>query len=72
MKPSQGAHPELRAATDPEVAGSDYLGPSGFLQMRGYPRRIEMVKQAQDTNDAARLWEISEDLTGVHDERPAT
>ena len=71
MEPPQGALPTLRAATDPEAAGADYYGPNGFLQMRGYPKRIKMVKQAQSTSDAARLWEISEDLTGVRYDLPA-
>jgi NAD(P)-dependent dehydrogenase (short-subunit alcohol dehydrogenase family) len=71
MQPPQGALPTLRAATDPEVAGGDYYGPNGFLQMRGYPKRIDMVKQAQNPGDAVRLWEISEDLTGVRYELPA-
>ena len=66
MQPPQGALPTLRAATDPKATGADYYGPDGFLQMRGYPKRIDMVKQAQDAGDAARLWEISEELTGVH------
>lgn len=65
MAPPQGALPTLRAATDPEAAGGDYYGPNGFLQMRGYPIRIDMVKLAQDRTDAARLWEVSEDLTSV-------
>ncbi len=65
MKPAQGALPTLRAATDPDAAGGDYYGPDGFLQMRGYPKRIDMVKRAHATGDAARLWEISEELTGV-------
>ncbi len=66
MKPPQGALPTLRAATDPKAAGADYYGPHGFLQMRGYPVRVDMVKQAQDDVAARRLWEISEGLTGVH------
>lgn len=70
MKPPQGALPTLRAATDPEASGGDYYGPDGFLQMRGYPRRVDMVKQAQNSGDAARLWEVSEDLTGVHYDLP--
>jgi NAD(P)-dependent dehydrogenase (short-subunit alcohol dehydrogenase family) len=65
MKPPQGALPTLRAATDPAATGGDYYGPDGFLQIRGYPKRIDMVKRAHKTDDAARLWEISEDLTGV-------
>jgi len=70
MRPPQGALPTLRAATDPEAASGDYYGPDGFLQMRGYPKRINMVKKAQDAGDAARLWEISEDLTGVRYDLP--
>jgi NAD(P)-dependent dehydrogenase (short-subunit alcohol dehydrogenase family) len=72
MEPPQGALPTLRAATDPEAAGGDYYGPNGFLQMRGYPKRIDMVKQARKDGDAERLWEISEDLTGVRYDLPAT
>ena len=66
MKPPQGALPTLRAATDPEADGGDYYGPDGFMQMRGYPTRVDMVKKALDPADAARLWQLSEDLTGVH------
>ena len=72
MKPPQGALPTLRAATDPGAAGGDYYGPNGFLQMRGYPKRIDMVKRAHDAGDAARLWEISEELTGVRYKLPTT
>jgi NAD(P)-dependent dehydrogenase (short-subunit alcohol dehydrogenase family) len=71
MKPAQGALPTLRAATDPEANGGDYYGPTGFLQMRGYPKRVGMVKRAHDAGDAARLWEISENLTGVRYGLPA-
>lgn len=71
MQPPQGALPTLRAATDPEATGGDYYGPDGFLQMRGYPKRIDMVKPARDAGDATRLWEISEELTGVSYELPA-
>jgi hypothetical protein len=64
-----GPRPE-RAATDPEAAGGDYYGPDGFFQMRGHPKRVDMVKQARKAGDAARLWEISEKLTGVHYDLP--
>lgn len=65
MKTPQGALPTLRAATDPEALEADYFGPSGWMQMRGYPVRVPMVKQAQDTGAASRLWEVSEELTGT-------
>jgi NAD(P)-dependent dehydrogenase (short-subunit alcohol dehydrogenase family) len=65
MKPPQGALPTLRAATDPTASGGDYYGPNGLFQMRGYPKRIPMVKRAKNSDDAAQLWQISEELTGV-------
>jgi hypothetical protein len=71
MQPPQGALPTLRAATDPKASGGDYYGPNGFLQMRGYPKRIDMVKQAMNDGDAAQLWEVSERLTGMHYDLPA-
>jgi hypothetical protein len=39
--------------------------------MRGYPKRINMVKRAHNSGDAARLWKISEELTGVRYDLPA-
>ena len=71
MTPAQGALPTLRAAVDPTASGGDYFGPDGFLQMRGYPIRVDMVKRAHEPSDAARLWEVSEDLTGVRYGLPA-
>jgi NAD(P)-dependent dehydrogenase (short-subunit alcohol dehydrogenase family) len=65
MQPPQGALPTLRAATDPAVEAGAYYGPHGMMQMRGYPIRVPMVKQANDENAAKRLWDISEELTGV-------
>lgn len=65
MRPPQGALPTLRAAVDPAASGGDYFGPDGFFQMRGYPTRIRMVRRARNVGDAARLWEISEGMTGV-------
>jgi NAD(P)-dependent dehydrogenase (short-subunit alcohol dehydrogenase family) len=66
MEPPQGALPTLRAATDPEAAGGEYFGPDGLLQIRGYPKQIKMAKKALDDDVAERLWDVSEELTGVH------
>jgi len=70
MQPPQGALPTLRAAVDPAVGGGDYFGPNGFLQMRGHPKKIDMVKAAYNESDAARLWEVSEALSGVRYDLP--
>jgi hypothetical protein len=65
MSPAQGALRTLRAATDPDVRGGDYYGPHGFQEMRGYPVRVGTTEAAKSTEDAARLWKVSEELTGV-------
>jgi NAD(P)-dependent dehydrogenase (short-subunit alcohol dehydrogenase family) len=63
--PEGGALPTLRAATDPDADGGDYFGPDGFQEFRGGPVKVSMTKAARDLDDAARLWEMSQELTGV-------
>ncbi|MBN1265130.1 MAG: SDR family oxidoreductase [Anaerolineales bacterium] len=61
----QGALPQLYAATAADVKNGEYFGPDGFQEMKGYPRRAFRTDTAQDAELAQRLWEISEQLTGV-------
>lgn len=35
------------------------------MEMRGYPRRVDSNPESKDENTARRLWEVSEELTGV-------
>ena len=60
-----GALPQLYAGTAPGVQGGEFYTP-GVLHLRGYPRRARLIGRAYNEADAARLWETSEDLTGVH------
>ena len=60
-----GALPQIRAATDPTVKGGEYWGPDGFREMRGYPVLVSSSKQSQDVAIQQRLWQVSEELTGV-------
>jgi NAD(P)-dependent dehydrogenase (short-subunit alcohol dehydrogenase family) len=64
-----GALPALRAATDPGAEGGDYFGPkrSGVRRWyyTGYPARVEPAAAARDAADQARLWQVSERLTGI-------
>jgi NAD(P)-dependent dehydrogenase (short-subunit alcohol dehydrogenase family) len=60
-----GALPTLYAATVPDVPGGAFYGPNGFLQQVGHPHRVGSSKASMDTAVAARLWELSEKLTGV-------
>ncbi|WP_435101378.1 oxidoreductase [Halarchaeum sp. P4] len=61
----RGALPMLYAATAPDVDGGDYIGPGGFMQMRGAPEKQSSSDASYDRESARRLWSVSEDLTGV-------
>jgi len=60
-----GALPSLYAATAPAVAGGRYYGPDRLFGMRGHPTSVPFLKAARDLAVARRLWEVSEELTGV-------
>jgi NAD(P)-dependent dehydrogenase (short-subunit alcohol dehydrogenase family) len=60
-----GALPSLYAATFPGLPGGTYVGPDGIGEQRGHPRPVGMASAARDQETARRLWEVSEELTGV-------
>ena len=62
---AMGALPQLYAATAPDVASGDYIGPGGMAEMRGYPAKVGCTPQAKNQAAAGRLWALSEKLTGV-------
>lgn len=61
----QGALPTLLAATEPQAQPGGYYGPSGFKEMKGAPKPARVPRQAEDLATAARLWQVSEELTGI-------
>jgi NAD(P)-dependent dehydrogenase (short-subunit alcohol dehydrogenase family) len=61
-----GALPTLYAATLPDLPGGSFVGPDGFMEQRGHPHLVTAAGKAYDEQAWIRLWEISEDLTGVH------
>jgi NAD(P)-dependent dehydrogenase (short-subunit alcohol dehydrogenase family) len=61
-----GALPTLYAATEPGLPGGTYVGPDGFAEQRGHPKPVAPSKAARDEQVARRLWEVSEEMTGVH------
>lgn len=67
----RGAFPTLYAATDPHAEGGRYYGPGGFKQFHGYPVELKAEPQAYDAAAQAKLWAISEQLTGVKYRTPA-
>ncbi|MFD2080615.1 NAD(P)-dependent dehydrogenase, short-chain alcohol dehydrogenase family [Actinopolymorpha cephalotaxi] len=62
---AQGALTTLYAATMPDVRGGEFFGPDSFGGSRGHPTRVKATAKAYDPETAARLWERSEQLTGV-------
>jgi NAD(P)-dependent dehydrogenase (short-subunit alcohol dehydrogenase family) len=59
-----GALPTLYAATA-DIPGDSFAGPGGFMEQRGAPKLVGRSSAARDTAVARRLWDVSEELTGV-------
>ncbi|MEL6288630.1 MAG: oxidoreductase [Pseudomonadota bacterium] len=62
---AQGAWAGLAAATAPGVPNGDYLGPTSMLEMSGKVGRAKAEAHARDREVARRLWDVSEEMTGV-------
>ncbi len=60
-----GALPTLYAATMDLPPGS-YAGPDGPFEMRGAPTLVGTANATRDAQAQTRLWEASEQLTGIH------
>ncbi|MDO5502370.1 MAG: oxidoreductase [Actinomycetia bacterium] len=65
-----GAESTLYAATVAEPGS--YSGPTGWRGIRGAVGPAPMSQHAQDEELAAELWQVSEDLTGITYDFPAT
>ncbi|MGS2616346.1 oxidoreductase [Micromonospora sp. LZ34] len=65
QSPSDGALPQLYAATDPDVQGGQFIGPDGLAELRGRPTLVRLSPAATDADTGRRLWDVSEQLTGV-------
>ncbi len=65
QSPEMGALPTLYAAAAEEVHGGDYYGPSQRFESVGYPKKVKSNGRSHDEAVAAKLWVVSEKLTGV-------
>jgi hypothetical protein len=63
--PANGALPQIKAAIDPYVKPAEYYGPDGFNEMKGAATLVQSNKASHNLDDAKKLWEVSENLTGV-------
>jgi NAD(P)-dependent dehydrogenase (short-subunit alcohol dehydrogenase family) len=64
---AKGALPTIKAAVDPNVQGGQYFGPKGIFggEIRGYPGVVQSNEKSHNEDDAKKLWDISEKLTGI-------
>jgi NAD(P)-dependent dehydrogenase (short-subunit alcohol dehydrogenase family) len=60
---AMGALPVLYAGTDPNVKAGSYYGPEN--DTKGFPIEVRAGDVAYNETDAKRLWELSENLTGI-------
>ena len=62
---AEGALPALYAATSPDALPGGYYGATGRFEMVGPPGPVVIGEKARNAAMAQRLWEVSEELTGV-------
>ncbi|MGX7823698.1 oxidoreductase [Actinokineospora sp. 24-640] len=67
---AMGALPQLYAATHPDVESGQFIGPNGRREQKGYPALVEPLDAARDRDIARRLWDVSEELSGVRYDLP--
>ena len=60
----EGAWPTLMAATA-DLPGATYVGPDGWFEWGGHPRVTTSTKQSYDETAQRRLWQLSEETTGI-------
>jgi len=62
----EGIVPVLYAAADPQARGGAFYGPRGFLEFAGGGVvEAKIPGPAADADACRRLWQLSEQLTGV-------
>jgi hypothetical protein len=62
---AKAAHRRAGLATDPQVHGGQYYGPSHLAEQRGYPRLVQSSAASHDEQLQRWLWAVSEQSTGV-------
>jgi len=65
MSPDQGSLSIMRAATDRTLKNGDFISPMKAGGMRGLPKIVTLTNSAFNNENAKKLWEMSEELTGV-------
>ncbi len=62
---AEGIRPALVAAAHPHAEPGGYYGPKGTMEIRGAAAPAWVPRPARDAAALVRLWDVSEQLTGV-------
>jgi NAD(P)-dependent dehydrogenase (short-subunit alcohol dehydrogenase family) len=65
QSPRAGALPTLFALVGEGIRGGEFIGPRGPMSMWGAPVSQKSSRASRDLYAAKKLWETSEELTGV-------
>lgn len=57
--------PAVLAATSPGAVGGGFYGPSGLGHLGGPPAPQRLYPTLRSTEEAARVWDVSQELAGV-------
>ncbi|MDN4618136.1 oxidoreductase [Paenibacillus sp. PsM32] len=60
-----GALPALYSATSSTIKGGEYIAPDSKGGKKGYPTNDTIIEKLYDSNISNKLWNVSEDLTGI-------
>lgn len=61
-----GAYPQLMCATEKDLDQKEFYGPTGRSNWVGPVGAHEIKPHAKDKDVARKLWELSEEITGIH------
>jgi NAD(P)-dependent dehydrogenase (short-subunit alcohol dehydrogenase family) len=60
-----GARSVILAATAAHVAGGEYFGPGGWLELGGEPKPARLHPATRDSALSQQLWNVTESMTGA-------
>ena len=60
----RGSWPTVLCAAGNEAEPGKYYGPTGMFELRGPVGECKLAAHARDDEAAAKLWALSEELTG--------
>lgn len=61
-----GALPTIEAVVNDTLVGGEFIGPDGFMEIKGQPKEAKASTASRSIHDAKLLWKLSEELTKVN------